>query len=217
VKQVVIYIGVLTEYQGIDLLLEAVPLVIRESPGVKFLIIGYPNEHLYREKARRLGVEKWVHFTGKIPHEELPRYLALADVAISPKISTTEANLKLFSYLAMGLPTVVFDNPVNREILGDLGIYAASGDVQSLAGALIGILQDRSRARQLGAQGRRKATTDYSWLAVGRRLKTIYDALGRSRISNNGDGFKENNHERVEDPRHGRSRFHGLPVNKRAN
>jgi glycosyltransferase involved in cell wall biosynthesis len=214
-KQVVIYIGVLTEYQGIDLLLEAVPLVVQESPRVKFLIVGYPNEDLYRQRARALGVEKWVHFTGKIAHEELPRYLSLADVAVSPKISTTEANLKLFSYLAMGLPTVVFDNPVNREILGNLGIYAMPGDVKSLAGALLGILKDQSRARQLGAQGRQKATADYSWLAVGKRLKTIYDAVERAGRSNSDRAFKENNYEGIESPRHRRSRFHGLPFNKR--
>ena len=216
-NQVVIYIGLLTEYQGIDLLLEAVPLVIRESPGVKFLIVGYPNEDLYREKARALGVEKWVHFTGKIPHQELPRYLSLADVAVSPKISTTEANLKLFSYLAMGLPTVVFDNPVNREILGNLGIYATTGDATSLAQALVGILQDQSRARELGAQGRQKAKSDYSWLVVGKRLKSIYDSVERSPISNQHGGPKEKDHEGIEDLGHRGSRFHGLPFGKRVN
>ena len=137
-SQVVIYIGVLTEYQGIDLLIEAIPLVTRELPDVKFLVVGYPNEDSYRQKARVLGVEKFVHFTGKIPHEDLPRYLSLADVAVSPKISTTEANLKLFSYLGMALPTVVFDNPINREILGDLGlgfgVHHAEQDVRVALG-----------------------------------------------------------------------------------
>jgi glycosyltransferase involved in cell wall biosynthesis len=214
-KQVVIYIGVLTEYQGIDLLIEAVPLVIREAPQVKFLIVGYPNEDVYRQKAKKLGIEKWVHFTGKVPHEELPRYLSLADVAVSPKISTTEANLKLFSYLAMGLPAVVFDNPINREILGNLGIYAKSGDLQSFAGALLEILKDQARAQQIGAQGRQKAAADYSWLAVGNRLKTIYDAVGRSAASGGDSGFEVKHYGRIENHRHGRSRFHGLPFSRR--
>jgi glycosyltransferase involved in cell wall biosynthesis len=216
-NQVVIFIGVLTEYQGIDLLLEAIPLVVREAPGVKFLIIGYPNENLYREKAKGLGVEKWVYFTGKITHEELPRYLSLADVAISPKISTTEANLKLFSYMAMGLPTVVFDNPVNREILGNLGVYAILGDVKSLAESLVGILRDRSRARELGDQGRRKAATDYSWRAVAQRLTNIYNSVDRLNRSQSGNSNKEDSNGRSEGPGHRRSRFHGLPFNKRAN
>lgn len=178
-NKVVVFIGVLTEYQGIDLLLKAIPLVVQEVANVKFLIIGYPNEELYREKARRLGVERWIHFAGKIPYEEVPRYLSLADVAISPKISTTEANLKLFAYMAMGLPTVVFDSPVNREILGDLGVYAKLGDANALAGALVSILQDQERAKQLGAQGRQKATKEYSWLRVGKRVSDIYDSIAR--------------------------------------
>jgi glycosyltransferase involved in cell wall biosynthesis len=213
-SQVVIYIGVLTEYQGIDLLIEAIPLVTRELPDVKFLVVGYPNEDSYRQKAHILGVEKFVHFTGKVPHEELPRYLSLADVAVSPKISTTEANLKLFSYLGMALPTVVFDNPINREILGDLGVYAKPGDVESLAGALLGILRDRSRARQLGAQGRLKAAADYSWLAVGKRLKMVYASVGHSASENNRKEGEDNNYAKIEDPGHRGSRFHGLPFNK---
>src|SRR5688572_2510062 len=67
-NQVVIYIGVLTEYQGIDLLLEAIPLVVREATNLKFLIVGYPNEDYYRQKARALGIASWVHFTRSEEH-----------------------------------------------------------------------------------------------------------------------------------------------------
>jgi hypothetical protein len=116
----------------------------------------------------------------------------------------------------MGLPTVVFVNPVNREIKGNMGIYATAGDVKSLAQALLGILQDRSRARQLGAQGRAKAKSDYSWLAVGKRLKHIYDAIEKSSVSKQDGGPKEKNNEGIEDPGDRRSRFHGLQFNKRA-
>jgi glycosyltransferase involved in cell wall biosynthesis len=173
--RVVVFIGLLTEYQGIDLLLEAIPMVVRECPRAKFLIIGYPNEESYRKKARALGVDSWTCFTGKIPYEETPRYLSLAHVATSPKISTTESNLKLFSYMAMKLPAVVFDNPVNREILGDLGLYAKIGDPKALAETFIGILQDREKADRLGNQSRQKVLDDYSWTAVGNRLTKIYD------------------------------------------
>jgi glycosyltransferase involved in cell wall biosynthesis len=161
-EMVVAYVGVLTEYQGIHLLVEAIPLVVQEYPKVKFLIIGYPNQELYRQKARALAIDKWTCFTGKIPYEQ---------------VSTTEANLKLFNYMAVGLPTVVFDNPVNREILGDLGIYADLGDVRSLATALVRSLRDRSQALNLGAQCRKKAVDDYSWIAVARRLCDVYDSV----------------------------------------
>lgn len=174
-NKVVIFVGVLTGYQGIDLLLEAIPLVVQEFSGVKFVIIGYPNEEVYRQKARNLGVEGWTQFTGKVPYEHLPRYLSLADVAVSPKISATEGNLKLFTYMAMGLPTVVFDNPVNREILGDFGVYANKPDAVSLAKALVEILEDEERAKYLANQCRNKAMAEYSWSAVGQRITKIYD------------------------------------------
>jgi glycosyltransferase involved in cell wall biosynthesis len=173
-EKVVVFIGVLTEYQGIDLLLEAVPLVVKELPSAKFLIIGYP-EASYREKARALGIESSTCFTGRIPYQDAPDYLSLADVAISPKISTTEANLKLFNYMAMGLPTVVFDNEVNREILGDLGIYVESANVDALARALLKILSSPAEAAEIRKRSIERASSEHSWIAVGKRLLEIYD------------------------------------------
>jgi glycosyltransferase involved in cell wall biosynthesis len=178
--KIVIFAGVLTQYQGIDLLLDAVPLVAAKVPNVKFVIIGYPNEQSYRDKARSLGVDRWTHFTGRVSYEDVPRYLALADVAVSPKTSTTEANLKLFTYMAMGLPTVVFDNPINREILGDVGIYAESTDVPGLAAALVRVLQDGDTALELGRLGRQKAAAEHSWSTVGMRLAEIYNAVQKT-------------------------------------
>jgi glycosyltransferase involved in cell wall biosynthesis len=96
---------------------------------------------------------------------------------VSPKISTTEANLKLFTYMAMGLPTVVFDNPINREILGNVGVYAETVDAKGLAEALIGILRDHEWAKVLGASARKKAADEYSWARVGRRLVDLYKQI----------------------------------------
>jgi len=209
-NKVVIFVGVLTEYQGVDLLLEAIPHVVQKVPHVKFVIIGYPNEQLYRQKARELGVEPWTHFTGKVSYEEVPRYLSLADVAVSPKISVTEANLKLFNYMAMGLPTVVFDTPVNREILGHVGVYAKMGDVLSLAEALIGVLMNHERSAQLAELSRRKATDEHSWSIVGRRLAEIYNSIQKQPnglAKEQQDGEREYIGER-------RGRFYGLPFGK---
>jgi glycosyltransferase involved in cell wall biosynthesis len=175
-EKIVVFIGVLTEYQGIDILLQAVPVVAREFPKVKFLIIGYPEES-YRQKARKLGIENWTCFTGRVPFEQAPDYLSMAQIAVSPKISTTEANLKLFNYMAMGLPAVVFDNSVNREILGDLGVYVDSGNVEAYAQAIVQLLKNPETATELGRRAQAKATRDHSWVAVGQRLLTIYDHL----------------------------------------
>jgi glycosyltransferase involved in cell wall biosynthesis len=208
-KSVIIFVGVLTEYQGIDLLLEAVPYVVQKMPESKFLIVGYPNEEHYRQKARDLGLQDWVHFTGKVSYQDVPRYLALADIAVSPKLSPTEANLKLFNYMAMGLPTVVFDNPINREILGDVGVYAEANST-ALAEALIRALKEPEWAKQVGVLSRQKAADEYSWSLVGKRLGDIYNALGNG---HNGS-LEEGTREEIEDIGNRRSRFPGFPSNK---
>jgi glycosyltransferase involved in cell wall biosynthesis len=214
-KSVIIFVGVLTEYQGVDLLLEAVPYVVQKVPESKFLIVGYPNEEHYRQKARDLGVQAWVHFTGKISYEDVPRYLSLADIAVSPKLSETEANLKLFTYMAMGLPTVVFDNPINREILGDVGVYAEMVNSMALADALIRVLTDKEWAKQVGLLSRQKAADEYSWSLVGKRLDDIYNSVGDGSIGNGQNGSsKEGSHGQIEDIGDRRSRFHGFPFNK---
>jgi glycosyltransferase involved in cell wall biosynthesis len=209
-NKVVIFVGVLTEYQGIDLLLEAIPLVVQKIGQVKFIILGYPNEQRYRERASALKIEKWTHFTGKISHEDVPRYLAIADVAVSPKISLTEANLKLFGYMAMGLPTVVFDTPINREILGPVGIYAKMGDVTALADALVGVLTDQERAARLACLSRQKAADEHSWSRVARRLADIYNSVDKPQ----GYLSKEKSNVEGESAGYGRGRLYGFPSNK---
>ena len=89
--------------------------------------MGYPGQDRYREAARQMGILDNVTFTGALPYEMAPTYLALGDVAVSPKMSATEGNGKLLNYMAVGLPTVTFDTPVSRELLGDLGLYAPWG------------------------------------------------------------------------------------------
>jgi glycosyltransferase involved in cell wall biosynthesis len=172
--RVVVFVGVLTPYQGIDLLLEAAQSVRDAIANVKFLVVGFP-EQSYRERAQAMGLASATVFTGKVAYAETPRYIALGHMAVSAKISTTEANLKLYSYMAMGLPSVVFDSSVNREILGDLGVYAKYGDAASLASAIIGLLKDEQRAAALGQASFEKAHRCYSWQAIGERLLDLYE------------------------------------------
>lgn len=174
-RRAVVYLGVLSAYQGIDLLLEAIPLVVARVPQAYFLVMGYPNEEKYRQKARDLGVAEHVHFPGRIDYSLAPGYLALGEVAVGPKLSETESNGKLYNYMACALPTVAFDTPVSREILGDLGVYAPRGDVEALADAIAGLLEDPVTARQLGARLRQRVESHFSWQSTARELLSAYE------------------------------------------
>jgi len=176
-RKVVAYLGLLTKYQGLDCLLETIPLVLEGFRKAHFLIMGYPNVERYRKRAEDLGIAENVTFTGRIDYRLAPRYLALGDVAVSPKLAETESNGKLCNYMASGLPTVAFDTPVNREILGEWGVYARLDRPASLAKALLKALNDETWAKELGARLRERAVERFSWDNTARKLMECYRAL----------------------------------------
>jgi glycosyltransferase involved in cell wall biosynthesis len=176
-RLVVVFLGVLTPYQGIDHLLLAARLILERRRDAHFLVMGYPNVETYQARAEEMGIAGEVTFPGRIDYDRAPQYLGLGDIAISGKLSTTEANGKLYNYMACGLPTVVFESPVNREILGDLGIYAVHGDAASLAAEILWLLDHRDERLALGQALRAKAIADYSWERAGRELETLYREL----------------------------------------
>jgi glycosyltransferase involved in cell wall biosynthesis len=176
-RPVIIYLGLLTDYQGTDKLLHAAAELRRRQVDAHLLIMGYPNVLHYRRMATDLGLDGWVTFTGRIPYEQAPQYLSLGDIATAPKISDTEGSGKILNYMAMELPTVAFDVPVSREFLAELGVYAEPGNPHSLANALQSLLVDPERARSLGQRSRERVAEHYSWEQAGRHILSIYDRL----------------------------------------
>lgn len=180
-RKLIVYLGLLAEYQGTDLLLKALRNILDVRQDVHLLLMGFPNEERYRDQARDLGIEDHVTFTGRVPYPQAPRYLALGDVAVAPKLSQTEGAGKLLNYMAVGLPVVAFDIPVAREYLGPYGLLAVPGDIESLAHYLLVSLKSTDTAsEQLRRQGhhlRDRAVQNFSWSAAGRELIRTYQEL----------------------------------------
>lgn len=177
-KKVIVYLGVLTPYQGIDKLLEALARLHQSRDDFHLLLMGYPGIVRYQDLAEQLGLSNCVTFTNKIPYEQAPRYLALGDLATAPKISATEGSGKILNYMAMGLPTVAFNLPVSREFLGDGGIYAADVTSEALAAALNRALDLSTEERvRLGHYLRQRVGRNYNWSQAAEQIEAIYRAL----------------------------------------
>ncbi|MEI8166154.1 MAG: glycosyltransferase family 4 protein [Chloroflexales bacterium] len=176
-RRLVVYIGLLAPYQGTNLLIESIRLLVARQPDVHFLIMGHPDPHSYRRFAESLGIGDHVTLPGRISYRDLHSYLALGDVAVAPKMSMTEGNGKIANYMAMGLPTVAFATPVAREILADTGLYARFGSAEDLAATLELALADRDLAARLGAAARARAIADFSWEQAARTIETIYTTV----------------------------------------
>lgn len=176
-RKVVLYLGGLSPHKGVDILLDAFPHVLAQVPDAFLLLMGYPNEAHYQARVNALGLASHVRVTGKVRYEDAPDYLTLGDVAVAPKRSQTEANGKIYNYMASGLPTVAFDTVVNRDILGDLGAYVHDlNDVAGLANQIVLLLKDDEARSRLAQRVRQKAVDDYSWDGVAARLRQAYQA-----------------------------------------
>ncbi|MBM3187788.1 MAG: glycosyltransferase family 4 protein [Chloroflexi bacterium] len=178
-RTVVVYLGLLAEYQGTSHLLRAAQRILAHRQDVHFLLGGYPHMERYRGLAQELGIGDHVSLPGRVPYEGAPDFLRLGDIAVSPKLSRTEGAGKLLNYMATGLPTVSFDTDVSREYLGELGIYAQRGDADSLAECLEGLVDTPGHREQLGAALQCRAQELYGWERAGEIIVKAYDALMR--------------------------------------
>jgi len=181
-EPILVYLGLLTPYQGIDLLLEALKILSRRGREFKALIMGYP-EYKYRRRAEKMGLKNQVLFTGRMDYFQAPKYLALGKIALAPKISQTESNGKILNYLAMGLPVVCFDREVNRELAGDFAEYVSfvegdeAGSAENFAQGIERLFDSPLRCRELGEGARAWVEERYSWGAVAGRIFSVYQGL----------------------------------------
>lgn len=169
----VVCLGLLKRTQGIDTLLSAIVQLQSKGSPLRFLIVGYPEEQ-YRARAFELGIDRMLTFAGKVDYTRIPYYLSAGDLAVSPLCSPLESNGKLLNYLACGLPTVAFDTPVNRELLGEAGVYANYDDAADLASRLTWLADNRDERERLGRLGRELAEQRHGWSSRGMALDEIY-------------------------------------------
>lgn len=179
-RPVAVFIGLMNQYQGVDLLLEAVQHIRRAGHPLFTIIMGFPD-HPYQAMADRYGIRDAVRFTGRVDYQHVSRLLAAGDIAVAPKIATTEANGKILNYMACGLPVVAFDTPVNRELLGDDGIYVPLGDARQLAAAMMALADQPDHSALLGKQMRQRAVEQLSWQCRISELLNCYTRVQERR------------------------------------
>jgi glycosyltransferase involved in cell wall biosynthesis len=176
-RPVVVYSGALLKNKGLAELCAVMAEARREALGCYFLVVGYPTDEL-EAFIRQQQLQNDCRLVGRIPYEELPRYLAAATVALEPKLpGSGEASGKLMNYLGAGLPVVCFDTENNRRFLGDAGYFAAASEASGLADALVRALANPREAARRGREGRKRALEYFSWDVAAERLHGLYGRI----------------------------------------
>ncbi|MDN3546014.1 MAG: TIGR04063 family PEP-CTERM/XrtA system glycosyltransferase [Roseateles asaccharophilus] len=164
------FIGSFYAYEGLDLLLQALPAILAQRPDVRVLLVGGgPQDAALKAQAEALGLGDKVVFTGRVPHAEVNRYYDLVDVLVYPRHSMrlTElvTPLKPLEAMAQGRILLASDVGGHQELIrdGETGVLFKSGDAAALARAVLGLLSRPHTWDALRAQGRRFVETERNW------------------------------------------------------
>jgi L-malate glycosyltransferase len=147
-------------------LIRAVPLVLREAPNVRFLIAGAGTQTRdLKALAIALAVMENIVFTGRIPNDELPGYMSMADIYVSTSLSDAGIAASTAEAMSCGLPVIVTDSGENREwiVEGKSGFIVPLSDPDALASKILVLIRDENSRRTLGKKGRQiiKSRNDY--------------------------------------------------------
>ncbi|MEJ1960414.1 MAG: glycosyltransferase family 4 protein [Gammaproteobacteria bacterium] len=150
-NKVILYAGSFVELQALDLLIDAVPLVLRTVPNVTFLLVGGspPEMGPLRAQAERLGVSANVILEESRPQQEMPLYLSAADVVVSPRVQGINPPGKLFSYLASERPVVATNTLVHNQLLDDKCAILTTPDAAGIAEGLVVALTNPERVAEV--------------------------------------------------------------------
>lgn len=178
------FIGSFYAYEGLDLLLEALPKIRQSGHDARVLLVGGgPQESALKTQVKRLGLDHLVVFTGRVPHAEVKRYYDLIDVLAYPRHSMrlTElvTPLKPLEAMAQGRLLVASDVGGHRELIrhGETGMLFQAGSATSLAGVIGQLLDQRADWPRLRQAGRRHVESERNWRSSVSRYADVYRSV----------------------------------------
>jgi len=187
-KYLVGYVGVMGKQEGIDLLLQAIQLIVKHlrRTDIHFGLVGGGTElPAMRELAKELGVADYVTFTGRAPDAELLEMLNTADICVNPdranEMNDRSTMNKIMEYMALGKPVVQFDLTEGRVSAGDASWYARPNDVADLAQKMVALLGDENQRIHMSVIGRERVEQVLAWQHEAPRLLAAYEHLNGDR------------------------------------
>lgn len=172
-----LYVGNLERYQGIDLLLESFALTLERTDLADLAIIGgeAADTQKYRQKSRQLGISHRVHFLGPKPVEDLEGYLSAADILVSPRIRGKNTPMKLYSYLQSGRAVLATDLPTHTQVIDDDAAMLSEPSPEAFSGSMLRLIEDGHLRTRLGLAGKRLVEERFNHGVFRAKLHSLMD------------------------------------------
>ena len=183
-KHLAAYIGVMGPQDGVDIVIRAADIVVRElgRDDIAFTLIGKGDcfDELVALRDE-LGLAGHVEFTGRAPDELVTRIMSTADAGLSPDpknpLNDVSTMNKSMEYMAFELPVVSFDLHETRVSVADAGVYVRPNDVREYAEAIVALMDDEAKRSELGKLGRERVEQELAWSHQQRAYLDVYDSL----------------------------------------
>lgn len=180
-ERVILFLGYIKPYKGLDILLQSLPLVKKNLGRVQCLVAGecMDSRTRYKDLIAKCKLEQEVRwFDGYLPESMVPAYFAACDVVALPYLDAAHSGVLLSAY-AFGRPVVATAVGGNTELVEDgrSGLLVRPGDPVALAAALNEALQEPETARRMGARGEEKLRLEYSWERIAECTERLYRLL----------------------------------------
>ena len=166
----ILFVGNFYEWHDVGTLLDSFPQVLTHYPDAHLVLVGDGSlRETMEQRSIDLGVSHAVHFTGLIPHADVPGYMASADIAVVPYPKMDHKNwlspLKLFEYMASARPIIASSVGQVAKIIQHEknGLLVPAGDASQMAEAIVRLITDKDLCMQLGQQAREDAVQNHSW------------------------------------------------------
>jgi glycosyltransferase involved in cell wall biosynthesis len=175
----VMYVGNLETYQGVDLLLESFALVLWKTTQASLVIVGGEPVDIqkYQRNAEQLNIHSQVHFLGQKPVRDLGLYLSQADILVSPRIKGKNTPMKLYSYLDSGKPLVATNLLTHTQLLDPRLAILTEPTPEGFSQGLLQLIQDESLRLRLGTAGKQFVEQKHTYTAFREKLTELYDWL----------------------------------------
>jgi len=183
-KSVLGFIGSFYDYEGLDDLIAALPILLTSHPDVHLLLVGGgPMEEALKSQVERLGIGSAVTFTGRVPHGEVERYYGLMDIMVYPRkamrLTDLVTPLKPLEAMAQGRLVAASDVGGHRELIEDgiTGTLFRAGDPEKIAKKLASLLNNRTVWPQTIETARKFVESDRNWSSNILRYTPVYQRL----------------------------------------
>ncbi len=183
-QRVLGFIGSFYAYEGLGLLLTALPKIRAAYPDIRLLLVGGgPEEARLKAMSGELGLEDAVIFTGRVPHEQIGAYYDLVDIFVYPRVSSrlteTVTPLKPLEAMAQRRLVIASDVGGHQELIrdGETGVLFTADDPDSLAEATLKLLDNPGNWSVVLDAGRRFVEQERTWATSVARYRAVYDRV----------------------------------------